>query len=206
MHYWLTFSITLILFCFLSQPSYPSSVLTFLRFMFTHIFICKIAVCFLQLTFNPLTWKIRWAPNNADKSQMGYNSAFKGVIGSHTGRRPLAGRDWSMWEFFHITPYFLNGMFHDDFEIYHPCAETSVRIICTNHLRVFFFSRTECTTGTQLLWFLKNRYSFDVLLLLTDRCRQCQTHYVRKTVPTYVHIQVAAFNVTYFYSRITHIL
>jgi hypothetical protein len=28
----------------------------------------------------PLTWKIWWAPNNASKWQMGFNSAFKGLI------------------------------------------------------------------------------------------------------------------------------
>jgi len=29
------------------------------------------------LTLNPLTWKIWWAPNNAGKWQMGFNSMFK---------------------------------------------------------------------------------------------------------------------------------
>jgi len=33
----------------------------------------------LFLTLILLTWKIRWAPNNASKWQMGYNSAFKGL-------------------------------------------------------------------------------------------------------------------------------
>jgi len=33
----------------------------------------------LQLAINPLTWKIRWAPNNARKCQMGFNLAFKGL-------------------------------------------------------------------------------------------------------------------------------
>jgi len=31
------------------------------------------------LTLNPLTWKIWWAPNNASKWQMWFNSAFKGL-------------------------------------------------------------------------------------------------------------------------------
>jgi hypothetical protein len=31
------------------------------------------------LTLTLLTWKIRWAPNNASKWQMGFNSAFKGL-------------------------------------------------------------------------------------------------------------------------------
>jgi hypothetical protein len=32
------------------------------------------------LTLNPLTWKIWWAPNNASKWQMGFNSGFKGLM------------------------------------------------------------------------------------------------------------------------------
>jgi len=33
----------------------------------------------LILTLILLTWKIWWAPNNASKWQMGFNSAFKGL-------------------------------------------------------------------------------------------------------------------------------
>ena len=32
------------------------------------------------LTLILLTWRIWWAPNNANKRQMGFNSAFKGLI------------------------------------------------------------------------------------------------------------------------------
>ena len=32
------------------------------------------------LTLNPLTWKIWWAPNNASRWQMGFNSAFKRLM------------------------------------------------------------------------------------------------------------------------------
>jgi hypothetical protein len=32
-----------------------------------------------RLTLNPLTWKIWWAPSNASRWQMGFNSAFKGL-------------------------------------------------------------------------------------------------------------------------------
>jgi len=32
------------------------------------------------LTLNPLMWKIWRAPNNASRWQMGFNSAFKGLI------------------------------------------------------------------------------------------------------------------------------
>jgi len=31
------------------------------------------------LTLNSLTWRIRWAPNNASRWQMGFQSAFKGL-------------------------------------------------------------------------------------------------------------------------------
>ena len=31
------------------------------------------------LTLNPPTWKIWWAPNNASRWQVGFNSAFKGL-------------------------------------------------------------------------------------------------------------------------------
>ena len=34
------------------------------------------------LTLNPLMWKIWWAPNKASWWQMGFNSAFKGLIKS----------------------------------------------------------------------------------------------------------------------------
>jgi len=33
-----------------------------------------------HLTLILLTWKIRWAPNNASKWQMGFNLAFKGLM------------------------------------------------------------------------------------------------------------------------------
>jgi hypothetical protein len=42
-----------------------------------------------SLTLNPLTWKIWWAPNNANKWQMGFNSEFKGL--SPSGISDLSG-------------------------------------------------------------------------------------------------------------------
>jgi hypothetical protein len=36
--------------------------------------------CKVPLTLILLTWRIRWAPNNASKWQMGFNSVFKGLI------------------------------------------------------------------------------------------------------------------------------
>ena len=35
----------------------------------------------MKLTLNPLTWKIWWAPTNAIRWQMGFNSALKGLKG-----------------------------------------------------------------------------------------------------------------------------
>jgi hypothetical protein len=37
-------------------------------------------VCWSSLTLILLTWRIWWAPNNASKWQMGFNSAFKWLI------------------------------------------------------------------------------------------------------------------------------
>jgi len=35
--------------------------------------------CHISLTLILLTWRIWWAPNNASKWQMGFNSVFKGL-------------------------------------------------------------------------------------------------------------------------------
>jgi len=43
------------------------------------------------LTLNPLTSRIWWTPNNASKWQMGFNSAFKGLIVGE--RNPL---NWNL--------------------------------------------------------------------------------------------------------------
>jgi len=48
-----------------------------LRFVYDNVFRGKSRTP-LPLTFNPLTWKIWWAPNNASRWQMGFNLAFKG--------------------------------------------------------------------------------------------------------------------------------
>jgi len=36
----------------------------------------------ITLTLTLLTWRIWWAPNNASRWQMGFNSAFKGLTGN----------------------------------------------------------------------------------------------------------------------------
>jgi len=46
-----------------------------------------------SLTLIMLTWRIRWAPNNASKWQIGFNSSFKGLIyifGTFAKRRATA--------------------------------------------------------------------------------------------------------------------
>jgi len=43
----------------------------------------------LSLTLILLTWRIWWAPNNASKCQMGFNSAFKGLRSSSSFLRLL---------------------------------------------------------------------------------------------------------------------
>jgi hypothetical protein len=57
----------------ISPPTYSSGV------NITGVFI-SMQCCRWTLTLNPLMWKIRWAPNNASKRQMGFNLAFKGLI------------------------------------------------------------------------------------------------------------------------------
>jgi len=53
----------------------------------------------LTLTLYLLTWKIWWAPNNASKGQMGFNSACKGL---NMWRLPF--RETSCrWECFPVT-------------------------------------------------------------------------------------------------------
>jgi hypothetical protein len=47
------------------------------------------------LTLNLLTWKIRWAPNNVSKGQLGFNSAFKGLM---RGKKNCAEDFESEWE------------------------------------------------------------------------------------------------------------
>ena len=43
---------------------------------YTDLYMC------LYLTLILLTWRIGWAPNNSSKWQMGFNSAFKRLMGS----------------------------------------------------------------------------------------------------------------------------
>jgi len=43
---------------------------------------CRFCCCCQEkssFTLTPLTWRIWWAPNNASRWQMGFNSAFKGL-------------------------------------------------------------------------------------------------------------------------------
>ena len=44
-----------------------------------------------SLTLNPITWKIWWAPNNASRWQMGFNSAFKGLRSTPSFTSSLLG-------------------------------------------------------------------------------------------------------------------
>ena len=41
--------------------------------------LCNTDNVFQYLTLNPLTWKIRWVPNNASRWQMRFKSAFKAL-------------------------------------------------------------------------------------------------------------------------------
>jgi len=44
----------------------------------------EFTLCSLILTLILLTWRIGWAPNNASKWQMGFNSAFKGLMSGYS--------------------------------------------------------------------------------------------------------------------------
>ena len=43
----------------------------------------------ITLSLFLLTWRIWWAPNNASRWQMGFNSAFKGLIGTTKADWPI---------------------------------------------------------------------------------------------------------------------
>jgi len=45
-----------------------------------HVTYQLLSQVIFQLTLNPLTWKIRWAPNIVSRRKMGFKSAFKGLI------------------------------------------------------------------------------------------------------------------------------
>jgi hypothetical protein len=40
----------------------------------------QMALHYVGLSLNPLTWKIWWAPNNDSRWKMGFNSALKGLM------------------------------------------------------------------------------------------------------------------------------
>ena len=52
------------------------------------------------LTLNPLMWKIWWAPNNASRGQMGFNSAFKGLTLT-VSRKPIFHEQPSRFRLFY---------------------------------------------------------------------------------------------------------
>jgi len=56
-----------------------------------------------SLTPTLLTWRIGWAPNNASKWQMGFNSAFKGlrlkIEGCNQYWYILLWFNWKIWDF-----------------------------------------------------------------------------------------------------------
>jgi len=49
------------------------------RFWIPMVYFPIFSVFAVYLTLRPLTWRIWWAPNNASRWQMGFNSAFKGL-------------------------------------------------------------------------------------------------------------------------------
>ena len=51
----------------------------------------------VQLTLNPLTWKIWWAPNNASRWQMGFNSAFEGLNSDDNCNQSVSFASYWWW-------------------------------------------------------------------------------------------------------------
>jgi hypothetical protein len=71
-----------------------------------------------------LTWRIWWAPNNASKGQMGFNSAFKGLR-SFWGRL-RATFALKQKVFLNVIPYIL-------VKIYQHFIATAVNILKSTH-------------------------------------------------------------------------
>jgi len=66
----------------------------------------------VALTLIPLTWRIWWAPNNASRWQMGFNSAFK-VLKlplEHIGTKPRIKKLW-LFVAARLRPYALGGLY-----------------------------------------------------------------------------------------------
>jgi len=55
--------------------------LVFIYVLWTVVLHLHTAKSFGPLTLILLTWRIWWAPNNENRRQMGFNSAFKGLYG-----------------------------------------------------------------------------------------------------------------------------
>jgi len=61
------------------QPDICSNSLCATDTVNLHHLLQTDTVCLDCLTLILLTWRKWWAPNNASKQQMGFNSAFKGL-------------------------------------------------------------------------------------------------------------------------------
>jgi len=54
-------------------------IVAYVQFLIRLRELKEVLIVYITLTLNPLTWRIWWAPNNASRWQMGFNSAFKGL-------------------------------------------------------------------------------------------------------------------------------
>jgi len=65
--------------------------------------------CSYRLTLNPLTWRIWWAPDNASRWQMGFKSAFKGLIHVSSLSLPKdthnVDRGYSFWGYYFFARF-----------------------------------------------------------------------------------------------------
>jgi hypothetical protein len=96
--------------------------------------------CSYWLTFILLTWRIRWAPNNASKWQMGFNLAFKGLISQHV-----------TWSLFRRVTYFTESPNHiQPSTVQFPCVSSEFSLQNCGGVR-YFETLTE-NHHIQLYW------------------------------------------------------
>jgi hypothetical protein len=90
------------------------------------------------LTLILLTWRIWWAPNNASKWQMGFNSAFKGLKDRHLALAPRQGPEINsracLWVLPRPTLTILNSTYTDCIRE-EPVLKKKINYNCAQHMR-----------------------------------------------------------------------
>jgi len=98
-------------------------------YIYTHTYdISSLSVN--DLTLILLTWRKWWAPNNASKQQMGFNSAFKGLMKAFTDDNIILVRALPGWS---LSPSVTNHhrtltALRQEFSLNMPCPAAETRI------------------------------------------------------------------------------